>query len=321
MPWRPIERLRPLWLRLRHWLAKRLDLLRGNWFRFDVEAPVASWGWWPWPWPWNHASWTAALYRPAGLADTEEAPLVVLLHGCGQSAIEFAQASGFVAAARRGRFRLLCPEQRAQANAWRCWNWFHPAAQGGQGEQQVVLQALDAANAQVRTNRIAAVGLSAGGGLAALLAFHQADRFDAVVTVAAPPLLGRGNLQDPRRVMAEGLAISPTLAVLHLPRCAPLAVLHGDDDEVVAPRCAEQLVQQALHVMRRDAVELAEHALPDGAEYLVGDRLVLRQRRLAGLAHLWSGAPGGHAHVARTGPRLTELVLAFLREVGVPIRG
>ena len=86
----------------------------------------------------------------------------------------------------------------------------------------MVLQALDAATAQVRTGRVAAMGLSAGGGLAALLAFHHAERFDAVVTVAAPPLLGRGSLQDPRRVMKEGLAISPTLAALHIERCAPL---------------------------------------------------------------------------------------------------
>jgi poly(3-hydroxybutyrate) depolymerase len=164
---------------------------------------------------------------------------------------------------------------------------------------------------------VAAVGLSAGAGLAALLAFHHAARFDAVVTVAAPPLLGRANLQDPRKVMKEGLAISPTIATLLVERCAPLLVLHGADDDVVAPRCAEQLVAQALHVMKRADRDLARIDLQDGAEYRAGERLVLRHRLLPGLGHAWSGAPGGHAYVNDQGPPLTAYATAFLQETGV----
>lgn len=311
-------RLQPLWQRFRNWLAKRVSLLRGRWLLLEVEASVASWTWWPMPW--TRSSWDCALYRPAGLADEVEAPLIVLLHGCGQHAMEFAHATGLTAAADRGRFRLLCPEQRERANAWRCWNWFHPPAQSGQGELQVVLQALDAAALQVRSSQVAAMGLSAGGGLAALLAFHHAARFDAVVTVAAPPLLGRGSLQDPRKVMKEGLSISPTLAALHIERCSPLLVLHGADDEVVTPRCAEQLAEQALHVLKRHGGGLSAHALDDGVEHLAGSRLVLRRRLLSGLGHAWSGAAGGHPHVTHGGPPITALALAFLREVGVPLR-
>jgi poly(3-hydroxybutyrate) depolymerase len=311
-------RLQPLWQRFRNWLAKRAGLLRGRWLLLEVEASVASWTWWPMPW--SRSSWDCALYRPPGLADDVEAPLIVLLHGCGQRAMEFAHATGLVAAAGRGRFRLLCPEQRERANAWRCWNWFHPPAQNGRGELQVVLQALDAAALQVRSSQVAAMGLSAGGGLAALLAFHHAARFDAVVTVAAPPLLGRGSLLDPRKVMKEGLSISPTLAALHMEGCAPLLVLHGADDEVVTPRCAEQLAEQALHVLKRHSGELSAHALDDGVEHLAGSRLVLRRRLLRGLGHAWSGAPGGHPHVTQGGPPITALALGFLREVGVPVR-
>jgi poly(hydroxyalkanoate) depolymerase family esterase len=313
------SRLLALWRRFRVWVAKRAGLLRGQWQRFEVDAPVAGVSWWPlrmW-----RTSWDAALYRPAGLADEQDAPLVVLLHGCGQRAIEFAHASGFVRAADRGRFRLLCPEQRKGANAWRCWNWFMPQAQIGQGEQQVVLHALAAASAQVRCEVVAAVGLSAGGGLAALLAFHHAERFAAVITMAAPPLLGRANVQDPRQVMKAGLAISPGLATLLIPACAPLFVLHGAVDDVVSPRCAEQLVEQALHVRRRGAVAgaLTMQALEGGAEHRIGERPVLRHLLLPGLGHAWSGAPGGHAHVVSEGPRLTALALDFMRDVGMPV--
>lgn len=329
-------RLGALWQRLRNWWARRRALLAGRWQRLEVRSSTTRWGWPAWPlFPFtldpfrkpaslfaHEATWDCALYRPAGLPDAEEAPLVVLLHGCGQRAMAFAHAAGFAAAADRGRFRLLCPEQREGANAWRCWNWFMPAAQGGQGELDVVLRGLEAAAAHVRCGRVAAVGLSAGGGLAALLAFHHAQRFDAVVTVAAPPLLGRASLQDPRQVMKHGLAISPTLAALHLERCAPLMVLHGAADDVVSPRCAEQLAEQALHVMkRRGAGPLSEQTLEDGVEHLDADgHLVLRRRLLPGLGHAWSGAAGGHAYVLREGPALTALALAFLRETGVAVR-
>lgn len=315
MNWLRLRRLQPLWQRFRVWLAKRTSLLRGRWLHLEVEATVARWTWWALPW--NRHSWECALYRPAGLADEQEAALIVLLHGCGQRAIDFAIATGLVAAADRWGFRLLCPEQRERANAWRCWNWFHPPAQNGQGELQVVLQALEAAAARVRCGRTAGIGLSAGAGLAALLAFHHAGRFDAVVTVAAPPLLGRGSLQDPRKVMKQGLSISPTLAALHIEGCAPLLVLQGADDEVVVPLCAEQLAAQAVHVLRRRPGGLTEQPLADGREYRAAGRLMLRLRVLPGLGHAWSGARGGHPHVLVAGPPLADLALAFLREAGV----
>ena len=117
--------------------------------------------------------------------------------------------------------------------------------------------------------------------------------------------------------MKNGLTFSPTLATMLLKRCAPLLVLHGADDDVVAPRCAEQLGEQALSVLAREFGALDARPLADGHEHFAGSRLVLRWRLLPGLGHAWSGAPGGHPHVLRSGPPLTEIALGFLREAGV----
>ncbi len=307
--------LSSLWRRFSLWLALRLGRLRGRWHVFELEATVARWTWFPAFWQ-RHA-WRYAVYEPGSLRADEIAPLLVLLHGCGQQAMPFAQAAGWVRAAERERFRLLCPQQRRGANVYGCWNWFHPPAQAGHGELDVITGALDQVQARWPCGAVAAVGLSAGGGMAALLAFHAADRFAAVVAVAAPPLLGRANLQDPRQVMRHGLAISPGIASFGQRGCAPLLVLHGADDETVAPLCAEQLAAQAREAMARGGEALVERPQPDGQRFDdVAGRIRLQRRLLPGLAHAWSGALGGHAHVQREGPALTSIALAFLREAG-----
>lgn len=325
-----LHRLLATLLRLRTWFLVRLGLWRGRWRRGRVTVSAAR----AYPGLFANDTWSYGLYVPAGLRDDEAAPLVVLLHGCRQRALAFAYASGWTRWADRARVRLLCPDQRRRANLWRCWNWFLPPAQRGRGEMLTVLAAIDAvaSGVQVDDRRVAVVGLSAGAALAALLAFHHADRIRAAAVVAAPPLLGAVPVQDPRDVMAHGLRGDPTLAVPAARQpCAPLAIIHGLADTVVHPRCAQQLVEQALASLRRaglDADRTEAHAAGDpdsraGAsgvttvDYRTGEGLRVRRIEAAGLAHQWTGGPGGHAYCEREGPDLTGLCARFFRDAGV----
>jgi poly(3-hydroxybutyrate) depolymerase len=170
---------------------------------------------------------------------------------------------------------------------------------------------------------IAAVGISAGGALAALLAFHHPDRFRAVATFAAPPLLGAFNLQSPRIVMQVGLARDPALSLgAATAACAPLAIIHGREDAVVNPRCAEQLLAQAAESYRRARIETERIERADASssaevtEYHAGGTLVLRRIDIAKLGHVWTGGPGGHPFCERGGPALTAMCAQFLQEVG-----
>ncbi len=268
-------------------------------------------------------TWRYGLYQPAGLGDRDSAPLILLLHGCKQSALRFAIASGWTAHADRARVRLLCPLQRRRANPFGCWNWFTPSAQRGDGELKVVLAMLDdvATHISVEAHTTAAVGLSAGGALAALLAFHHADRVQAVVTVAAPPVLGPLNVQDPRDVMKNGLWLSAPLHVAQLAACAPLAVIHGQADEVVNPRCADQLIDQALQTQQHQTISSqAGDASMQITDYRAGEQLVARQIVVTELKHEWTGGPGGHAFCESGGTALVELSARFLSDAGFGLR-
>lgn len=308
--------------RLRTLALVWLGLWRGRWrrgrvhvggIRFFPGAPAVR-------------SWRYGLYAPAGLRDDQAAPLIVVLHGCRQRALRFAQASGWTRLADRAGVRLLCPQQRRLANLFHCWNWFHPLAQNGRGELDAIAAMIDdvASRVNVDAQRIAAVGLSAGGALAALLAFHRPDRFRAVVAVAAPPLLGAFSLHDPRAVMRSGLRGDPLLALgTRREACAPLAIVHGAADEVVNPRCAEQLAAQALESLRRAGVQPVKHetaadaALVVNADFRADTRLVLRTLLIRDAGHVWTGGPGGHPYCERSGVPLTGLAARFLRDTGV----
>src|SRR5947199_10214594 len=72
-------------------------------------------------------------YAPAPLP--RASALVVVLHGCGQTAAAYDFGTGWSTLAKRYGFALLMPEQQAVNNANTCFNWFNPGdVARGRGE-------------------------------------------------------------------------------------------------------------------------------------------------------------------------------------------
>lgn len=63
------------------------------------------------------------LYIPSR-PDDLPSPLVVMLHGCTQSADDFAAGTRMNFAAEKCGCFVVYPEQAQAANASKCWNWF-----------------------------------------------------------------------------------------------------------------------------------------------------------------------------------------------------
>jgi poly(hydroxyalkanoate) depolymerase family esterase len=98
------------------------------------------------------------------------APVVVALHGCQQSAAAYASA-GWNQLADKYKFYVVYPQQQSANNGSLCFNWFAAADNTrGQGEALSIKQMVDKLKATypVDGSRVFVTGLSAGGAMAAV---------------------------------------------------------------------------------------------------------------------------------------------------------
>jgi len=276
------------------------------------------------------------LYVPPGLAlrAGEKLPLLVMLHGCGQTGRELAASSRMNRLAVRHRFLVLYPEQERLANAHGCWNWFDRRSGKADAEAATVLAAVDqvARRHPVDLSRVAVAGLSAGASMAALLGALYPTRFCAVAMhsgvapgtaeSAANALAAMRGTRDaqlpdawsalPTTITEMGLHAAPQ--GLRLP---PLLVLHGDADRVVSVRNATATA--LLWAQASGARATAERTVARGQRYpmravdfKLRGQLAVSLREIAGLDHAWSGGASRWPYSDPAGPDASALIWAFV---------
>ena len=197
--------------------------------------------------------------------------LVVVLHGCTQSAASYDLGAGWSTLAERHGFVLLLPEQTAANNPKTCFNWFLPDDTArDRGEvlsiRQMIEKTIGAHN--VDRERVFITGLSAGGAMTAAMLATYPEVFAAGAIIAGLPYGAAGNVQQAFESMFQGRARSGKEwgdlvrgASRHRGRWPRVSVWHGDADATVVPMNAESLVRQWTDVHgieaapRRDLVD------------------------------------------------------------------
>lgn len=305
--------------------------------RFESGRKFSWRGWlassaWVWP------SRDYLLYVPRGYGGWRRRTLIVLMHGCRQTPEDIAAGTRIAAIADANGWLVLLPRQGGKANPWSCWNWFDAATSAGRGEAAIVAAQVKAVRRAYRVHprRIYAVGMSAGGGLAAVLGLRHPKLFAGVfihsgvacgsasTPLAAMRVLSHGADTDYERVGADARADAPSRA---LP--VTLMVVSGSDDAVVAEINAIQLVRQYLVFNGRLAPgagppdvlpssdsettsSLGSGRVVTVSDYREGKRLVVRRVHVTGLAHAWSGGDDAFPYNDPNPPDATAMLAEFV---------
>ena len=273
------------------------------------------------------------VYVPSGLAlrASEKLPLLVMLHGCGQTGRDIAAVSRMNRLAARHRFVVLYPEQERVANAQGCWNWFERRNGRAEAETATLLAAVDkvARLLPVDLARVAVAGLSAGASMAVLMAALFPHRFCAVAmhsgvapgtaesaATALAAMHGRREAHLPD-LPASTAAATPALPVGAPAALPPLLIVHGDADGVVSVRNAAATAQLWAGALgaRAGAVRTLQRGQRYPmrvTEFKARGRTVVALREVVGLAHAWSGGAAQRPYSDPAGPDASALIWAFV---------
>lgn len=289
---------------------------------------------------WPRRDYLVYVPRGHGRVPWRRSPMLVLVHGCRQSAEDIAAGSRITALADTLGCLVLLPKQNPRANAWGCWNWFDRRTAAGNGETAILAAQIRAVRRHYRVHRhrVFAAGLSSGAGLVAALAMSNSRLLAGMFLhsgvaagAASSPLtalsvLQKGPDQDVMTIGAHARATAGTGA-----HTVPALIVQGERDDFVAPLHATEIVRQVLAFARFPAVEAAPAPLPaadhetasvtdDGRHVTVrewhdGPRLIARLVLVNELGHAWSGGDPAIKYNDAHGPAATDMLRAFIADV------
>jgi feruloyl esterase len=251
------------------------------------------------------------------------AALVVVLHGCTQTAAAYDYGAGWSTLADRYGFALLVPEQQKSNNPNGCFNWFLPDdTQRDRGEALSIRQMVDRVTRDhgLDRRRVFVTGLSAGGAMTSVMLATYPDVFAGGGIVAGLPYGAAGNVQQAFESMYQSPARPPRVwgnlvrgASPHAGSWPRVSVWHGGGDATVVPANANEILKQWTDV----------HGLPGAPS---------REETVDGYPRqVWCNAAGDDLIESYTIPRMahgTPLAMgdghdqcgaagAFLLEVGI----
>jgi poly(hydroxyalkanoate) depolymerase family esterase len=258
------------------------------------------------------------LYIPSCAAKSmAPLPLVVMLHGCNQTADDFARGTQMNAIAEEMGFVVLYPSQSRKVQIHGCWAWFKPENQmRGSGEPAVLASLVqDILKTQrVDAAKVYVAGLSAGGAMALILATSYPDIFAAVGVHSG---LAVGAAHNPASVVVAMQAGNPGRA--H-DNPMPTIIFHGAVDKVVHPRNGRFVALRALAPYMGLTQTVVTGRSRGGHRYsrtrhrIGTGRPFIEQWVIEEAGHAWSGGDASARYTDPAGPNASkEMARFFLR--------
>jgi feruloyl esterase len=198
-----------------------------------------------------------------------KSPLVVVLHGCTQTAESYDHGAGWSTLADRYGFALVLPEQQRSNNPNLCFNWFQTEdTQRGQGEALSIRQMVEkmVLDHGIDRHRVYVTGLSAGGAMTSVMLATYPDVFAGGAIIAGLPYGAASNVKEAFETMFQSpQRPAPEWGKLVREACAHagpwprVSVWHGGADATVIPSNAIEIVKQWTDVHRLPSAPTSEN--------------------------------------------------------------
>ena len=274
----------------------------------------------------NPGSLTGWTYVPLHAAATP--PLVVVLHGCTQTAAGYDHGSGWSELAERHGFALLFPEQTRANNANLCFNWFEPADTRRDSGEALSIRQMVAAMVDrhaIDPARIFVTGLSAGGAMTSVMLATYPELFAGGAIIAGLPYGAASSMpQAFERMRGQGHASDAAAAThvrrasIHLRDWPTVSVWHGTADMTVSQVNADAIIGQwrDLHGVadapdREDRVD----GFPPRAWLDDEGRVAIEEYRITGMGHGTPLATGGEDGVGAAIPHMLDVGISSTRHI------
>jgi poly(hydroxyalkanoate) depolymerase family esterase len=262
-------------------------------------------------------------------------PIVVMLHGCTQSADDFAAGTRMNRLAEEHGFLVVYPEQATDANPTKCWNWFKAQDQvRGRGEPALIAGMVRdvAARQGADLRRVYVAGLSAGAAMAVVLGETYPELFAGV---GAHSGLAYGSAHDiPSAMLAMKGGRGRMADLQNLPGAAPppprrkaeqatpMIVFHGDRDHTVQHANGAQIIEQAgdAHAAAATAplqTRVERGTSTGGRSYSrtvhvdANGHVLIESWTLHGAGHAWSGGDARGSYTDGKGPDASAEMVRF----------
>lgn len=270
----------------------------------------------------NPGALRARTYIPAGAGPG--APLVVVLHGCTQTAAGYDQGAGWSTLADREGFALLFPEQVRANNPNLCFNWFMPGDIGRTGgEAESIAGMIEAmlATHQLDRRRVFVTGLSAGGAMAAVMLATYPELFAGGAIIGGLPYACASGVPEAlARMRGQGGGNDADLATAvrlasggHDGPWPAVSIWHGTADATVSSSNMDQLGRQWRSIHGVDGTAPATAAGPGWTRQTwrgADGRDLVEEWSVAGMGH---GVPldvGGPDALGASGPYMLDVGLS-----------
>lgn len=220
----------------------------------------------------NPGSLKMFLYIPYGI--TANAPVVAVLHGCTQTAIQCRDNTGWNELADKYRFYVIYPEQQTINNSSNCFNWFLPGDQERDAGEALSIKQMVSyvqTNYTVDNTKIFTTGLSAGAGMSAVMLACYPDVFSGGAIMSGAPYKSATDAITASNVMYGLVNKTPTQWMNLVIGAFPgyngvdprVVIFHGMSDNIVSPLNVNESIEQwtAIHGVSQTAFAINQSFL------------------------------------------------------------